>query len=80
MNKEEIFKLVVQHSCEVIPEMEGHEFKPSDRLADLGANSVDRAEIIGMTMEAWSLQIPRVELFGATSIGDWWRCSIINHN
>jgi polyketide biosynthesis acyl carrier protein len=70
MNKEEIFKLVVQHSCEVIPELEVHEFKSSDRLVDLGANSVDRAEIVGMTMEALSLQIPRVELFGAKNIGD----------
>lgn len=69
MNKEQIFKLVVRHSCEIIPELEGYEFKPSDRLADLGANSVDRAEIVTMTLEALALQIPRVELFGAKNIG-----------
>jgi polyketide biosynthesis acyl carrier protein len=70
MNKEDIFNLVVRHSCEVIPELESHNFKPSDRLTDLGANSVDRAEIVSMTMEALSLQIPRVELFGAKNIGE----------
>lgn len=70
MRKEDILKLVIQHSCEVIPELDGHEFKSSDRLADLGANSVDRAEIVGMTLEALALQIPRVELFGAKNIGE----------
>lgn len=70
MNKEEIFEIIKSHTCEVIPELEGHEFKPGDRLADLGANSVDRAEIIMMTMESLSLQIPRVELFGVKNIGE----------
>lgn len=70
MNKEDIFKLIVRYICEVIPEREGHLFQPSDSLTDLGANSVDRAEIIMMTMEALSLQIPRVELFGAKNLGE----------
>lgn len=70
MNKEDIFKLVVKHTCEIIPELEGYDFKPDDRLADLGANSVDRAEIVTMTLEAMALQVPRVELFGVKNIGE----------
>jgi polyketide biosynthesis acyl carrier protein len=70
MNKEEIFGIVVSNVCEVIPDMEDYDFKPSDRLTDLGANSVDRAEIVTMTMEVLELKIPRVELFGAKNIGD----------
>jgi polyketide biosynthesis acyl carrier protein len=70
MKKEDIFELIVRHSREVIPELEDYEFKSNDRLVDLGANSVDRAEIVAMTMEALSLQIPRVELFGAKNIGE----------
>lgn len=70
MNKENIFELITRHTREVVPELQGHEFKPSDRLSDLGANSVDRAEIIMMTMESMSLRIPRVELFGAANIGE----------
>ncbi|MCZ8521625.1 MULTISPECIES: acyl carrier protein [Paenibacillus] len=70
MNREEIWQLVIQHASEVVPELEGHAFQPDERLADLGANSVDRAEIVAMTMEAMSLQIPRVELFGAQNIGE----------
>ena len=70
MKKEDIFNIIVQHSCQLIPELAGYQFKPGDRLADLGANSVDRAEIIIMTMESLSLRIPRVELFGAKNIGE----------
>ena len=69
MSKEEIFELVVKNTYEVIPDLEGHDIKPTDRLTDLGANSVDRAEIVTMTMEELNLQIPRVELFGAKNIG-----------
>lgn len=70
MTKENIFNLVVRHTREVIPELEEHRFSLTDRLMELGANSVDRAEIIGMTMEALSLSIPRVALFGAKNIGE----------
>lgn len=70
MKKEEIFQLIVCNSCGVIPDLEDHEFKPDDQLGNLGANSVDRAEIITLTLEALSLQIPRVELFGANNIGE----------
>lgn len=65
-----IFELVTRHAREVVPELEAHAFQPTDRLADLGANSVDRAEIVMMTMEALGLRIPRVELFGARNIGE----------
>jgi polyketide biosynthesis acyl carrier protein len=70
MNREEVFELIKRHTCEVIPELNDHAIQRSDRLADLGANSVDRAEIIMMTMEAMSLKIPRVDLYGATNIGE----------
>ncbi|TVX92166.1 acyl carrier protein [Paenibacillus agilis] len=70
MDKEQIFNIVINHSRELMPELEEHTFQYTDRLTDLGANSVDRAEIVMMTMESLSLQIPRVELFGATNIGE----------
>ncbi|NOX92133.1 MAG: acyl carrier protein [Gammaproteobacteria bacterium] len=70
MNNSEVFSLVVNHSQEVIPELEGHEFKRTDQLSELGANSVDRAEIIMLTMESISLRIPLLELSGAKNIGE----------
>jgi polyketide biosynthesis acyl carrier protein len=70
MNKESIFETIVRTICQVIPELEGYAFQPDDRLVDLGANSIDRAEIVTMTLEALSLPIPRVELSEAKSIGE----------
>jgi len=70
MNKHEILRIIIRNTCEVIPELEGHSFKPDDSLVDLGANSIDRAEIVTMTMEDLSLKIPRIELSGVKNIGE----------
>ncbi|HHI94228.1 MAG TPA: acyl carrier protein [Gammaproteobacteria bacterium] len=70
MNKTDVFTLVVNHSREVVPELEGHDFQRTDKLSELGANSVDRAEIMMMTMESVSLRVPLLELSGATNIGE----------
>ncbi|SMO91362.1 acyl carrier protein [Melghirimyces algeriensis] len=70
MTRDEIFNIIKNHSCEVIPELVSHQFLPHDRLTDLGANSVDRAEIVMMTLEALDLQIPPAELSAVRNIGE----------
>lgn len=45
MPEPRVFDLIVDHIREVIPELEDHRFEPSDSLRDLGANSIDRAEV-----------------------------------
>lgn len=70
MNTQTVFELIVRCTREVIPELEAHQFQPHDRLADLGANSVDRAEIVTMVLEAMSLRIGRTEVFGPKNIGE----------
>lgn len=70
MNKEKILELIVNNICTVIPELEGHDFKPEDKMAELGVNSIDRAEVVAMMMEALALQIPRVDLAKAKNIGE----------
>ncbi|HEJ3362319.1 TPA: acyl carrier protein [Pseudomonas aeruginosa] len=70
MTREQIFELIVHHVRQVIPTLANHAFTRSDRLRDLGANSVDRAEIVMLVLESLSLSIPRVELFGPRNIGE----------
>lgn len=70
MNKSLILKLIGKCAQQVLPGLESHDFQESDRLVDLGANSVDRAEISMMVQEALSLAVPRVELFGPRNIGE----------
>jgi polyketide biosynthesis acyl carrier protein len=70
MTKVEILALIARHTCEILPNLDAHPFAPADRLADLGANSVDRAEIAMLVQESLQLSVPRVELFGPRNIGE----------
>jgi polyketide biosynthesis acyl carrier protein len=69
-DRAQILELIAHSTREVLPDLQSHAFTESDRLADLGANSVDRAEIAMLVQEALNLTIPRVELFGPTNIGE----------
>ncbi|AKU21010.1 acyl carrier protein [Massilia sp. MB5] len=69
-NPGQIFELLVQHTREVIPELEAHEFIPADSLKALGANSMDRADIIMMTMSAISLRCALIDLARAGNMGE----------
>lgn len=70
MNKAQLLEIIARHAREILPGLDGHVFKESDRLVDLGANSVDRAEIAMMVQESLSLTVPRIELFGPKNIGE----------
>ncbi len=70
MNANDIFELIVGHTREVVPELESHAFSTTDSLRELGANSIDRSEIIMMTLESLSLRVPLVEFASAKNIGE----------
>ncbi|MDO8225080.1 acyl carrier protein [Bacillus cabrialesii] len=70
MDKQRIFEVLITNICEVLPELDGHRFEPEDQLVELGADSVDRAEIITMVLEDLSLKIPRIELSEVKNIGE----------
>ena len=70
MNKADILELIARCAREIVPGLEAHVFTESDQLAELGANSLDRAEITMMVQESLALAIPRIELSGPKNIGD----------
>lgn len=70
MTKDAVLQLIARHAREVLPGLDDHEFVATDRLSELGANSVDRAEIAMLVQESLSLSVPRVELFGPRNIGE----------
>jgi polyketide biosynthesis acyl carrier protein len=70
MNKMKVLDLIAQHTREILPGLDSHQFAASDRLTDLGANSIDRAEIAMLVQDSLSISIPRVELFGPKNIGE----------
>ncbi|TVZ38745.1 polyketide biosynthesis acyl carrier protein [Alteromonadaceae bacterium 2753L.S.0a.02] len=70
MNQQDIFNIITRNACEVIPTLAEHSFQAEDSLKDLGANSVDRSEIIMMTLEELSARVPMIEFARAENITD----------
>lgn len=70
MDRHTILDIIAQNTREVLPALENHQFQPGDSLRDLGANSIDRSEIVMMTLEKLSLNIPLVMIARAENIGE----------
>ncbi len=70
MNKQEIIDVIAGHAREVLPSLAGHDFGEHDALKDLGANSIDRSEIVMLTLESLDLNVPLVDLAKASNIGE----------
>ncbi len=70
MNVEDVFAIIVKHTKEVIPQLESHNFNLDDSLRELGANSIDRSEIVMMTLESLSLSIPLIHVARAENMGE----------
>ena len=66
----QIFETLKRNIVAVLPDLADHSFVMSDQLVELGANSVDRADIVMTTMDELGLRIPRTELAGARNLGD----------
>lgn len=70
MDKAHIFHVITGHARTVLPDLEQHVFQREEALRDLGANSIDRSEIVMMTLESLGLRVSLVELAGAQNIGE----------
>lgn len=53
-----IFEVVKQKIIEIIPDLNEELVVPQKSLVDLGLNSIDRADVITMSMEALNTTIP----------------------
>ncbi|KTT63893.1 hypothetical protein NS383_17615 [Pseudomonas oryzihabitans] len=70
MTQAEVFDLIVRHAREVLPSLGQRVVGRGDRLVDLGANSVDRVEIVAMTLSSLALRLPLAQTMGARNIGE----------
>lgn len=70
MNVQDVFDIIAGHTKEVVPGLDDHPFQFSDSLRALGANSIDRSEILMMTLESLSLKMPMIDLAKAENMGD----------
>jgi len=61
MTQEDVFQTVKTVTLEVLPFLTGDDVTPEKSLKDLGANSIDRMEVVTRSLEMLELKIPLVE-------------------
>ena len=69
MTKAEIFEIVKKNALEIL-DVAPDTITIGKSLTDLGANSVDRMEIVTSTMQDLGLKIPFMSFAGAANIED----------
>ena len=70
MTKEDVFKIVKKNIVDILPDIADEDIRISDKLKDLGANSVDRADVVIQSLEDLNLKLSLVELAVAKNIED----------
>ncbi|EPH43878.1 putative Polyketide biosynthesis acyl-carrier-protein AcpK [Streptomyces aurantiacus JA 4570] len=70
MTKDQTFTLITEAVREILPELADRDLHESDTLDALGANSMDRAEIVMTVLEEMDLDIPLVETHGPQNLGE----------
>lgn len=68
--KTQILNTIKTNLLEIMPELEGEEISVNETLVDLGANSVDRGELITLTLERLNLEASRIDFVGASTIDE----------
>lgn len=58
ITKDEVFEVVKRNILEILPDVAADIVSMDKSLVDLGANSVDRMEVVTLSMEALDLKIP----------------------
>jgi polyketide biosynthesis acyl carrier protein len=63
-----VFAIVKGHIREVLPEVPEQEIALHRSLSELGANSVDRMEVVTLSLESLDLRIPLMSFAGVSDI------------
>lgn len=67
-DRERAFSVIRRAIADVLPDLEIDRLSIEDRLHDLGADSVQRAEVLILAMEELSLNIPMVNFAQSKNI------------
>lgn len=68
MTEEDIFAIVKKNLLDVRPLLDPKEITADRSMAELGANSVDRMEVITLTLEDLGLRIPLMSFAGVRNL------------
>ena len=70
MTQDEIFTCILEQVRDVEPDLEGQELGPQDSLRKLGLDSMQRVEILMLSMEVLEIEVPRDELNSPQNLGE----------
>ncbi|MCC5024688.1 MAG: hypothetical protein J6386_26035 [Candidatus Synoicihabitans palmerolidicus] len=65
-----ILEIVKANLLEVVFDLNPDDIVPESNMTDLGANSIDRVEVVMYASEALQVNVPTVELHGASTLAD----------
>jgi polyketide biosynthesis acyl carrier protein len=68
ITKAEVFDIVKNNILDILPKVQPEMVSIEKSLSDLGANSVDRMEVVTMSMEDLGVKIPLMSFAGVTNI------------
>ncbi|MCH2193543.1 acyl carrier protein [Kordia sp.] len=68
MSREEVYDIVQETIMDVIPDVEKEDIAIEKQLKDIGANSIDRMEIVTMSMRELNVKIPLMSFAGVNNI------------
>ena len=68
MEKRNVFQVVKDVISEVLPDVDSEDIKIEQNLKSLGANSIDRTEIVMLSMEKLGIKVPLVSFGGVENI------------
>jgi polyketide biosynthesis acyl carrier protein len=65
-----IFQILVRHASNVLTDVDANLITRESSLVELGANSMERSEILLNAIEEMGISIPVVSLFGPKNLGE----------
>ena len=70
MNRDRVFEIVKKNILELLTELNPEDITSQASMRNLGANSIDRVDVIISSLEELSLKIPLTELAKLQNIGE----------
>lgn len=69
LSEEAVLAIIRRTVCTIVPEVDPGSVTRDRRLAELGCNSVDRADILTTVMEELALTVPMAEVGSGHDVG-----------
>jgi polyketide biosynthesis acyl carrier protein len=70
MTTDAVFAALLAQIRDVVPDLAGQDISRSHSMAELGVNSIERSEVLLLTLDALGLKVSPVAFHGARNLGE----------